>query len=47
MRLVRLELIAVKRVEGVGSGELVGRTVLHSASREGYHRAVRSSTARG
>ena len=47
MRLVGLELGAVECVEGVGGGELVGRTVVHSASREGYHRAVRSSTARG
>ena len=47
MRLVGLELGAVECVEGVGGGELVGRTVVHSASREGYHSAVRSSTAPG
>src|SRR5439155_7803487 len=47
MRLVRLEVVAVERVERVGGGELVGRTVVHSASREGYHRTGRLLFARG
>ena len=46
MCLVRLEVVAIERVEGVGGGELVGRTVVHSASGEGYHRTRRLLFAR-